>query len=406
MNNTMIVRCPHCSERMSVPADYDGLESKCPKCRKGFVFSAEQAPPGPAPRARATQPPAIPQPVATPHPTSKSQNMRVAGWICFGVGMVLLVLCPIIPFYSPFFLVSFALAIILLIRDEERGGLALLLTTVLAPAAVGGVIFLLGVGALLATFSGFVKETESKQQALAAQQQAVLNQIVGQQQTLALPSVPKATPLRPMFFRPPSASAQQPPVARPLPEKEITYDGLLALLNRFGVEFKASTTTAQKQDVRARAQQAAGDFVDNVQVTLAGTVGDIRYGADGVATLTVGSFSSPEYDKQGQKTLLFSRATGRLKVPMSREAALAVKSGQKVWVTGRPQVSPTTTMTAGVGEIVNPSLLFIRFRDDFNMLLTLRIEDYTVSFEEKHSHARTPAKKNDYLIVVPPKNTP
>lgn len=406
MNNTMIVRCPHCSERMSVPADYDGLESKCPKCRKGFVFSAEQAPPGPAPRARATQPPAIPQPVATPHPTSKSQNMRVAGWICFGVGMVLLVLCPIIPFYSPFFLVSFALAIILLIRDEERGGLALLLTTVLAPAAVGGVIFLLGVGALLATFSGFVKETESKQQALAAQQQAVLNQIVGQQQTLALPSVPKATPLRPMFFRPPSASAQQPPVARPLPEKEITYDGLLALLNRFGVEFKASTTTAQKQDVRARAQRAAGDFVDNARVTLAGTVTDIQFVTDGTAALSVGSFSSPEYDRQGQKTLLFTPTTEKLNVPMTRAEALAVKSGQKVWITGRLQVSPATMMTAGLGGIASPSLLFIQFRDDVNMMLTLRVMDYTVSFEEKRSQASIPGKKKDYLIVVPPKASP
>ena len=402
----MIVRCPHCSERMSVPADYDGLESKCPKCRKGFVISAEQVPPKPAPRARAAQPPAIPKPVAAPHPASKSHNMRFAGWICFGVGMVLLVLCPIIPFYSPFFLVSFALAIVLLIRVEGQGGLALLLTTVLVPAVVGGVIFLLGVGALLAAFSGFVKETESKQQALAAQQQAVLNQFIGQPPTLTRPANPQAAASHPLFFQPPSASAQQPPVARPLPAKEITYDSLLALLNRYGVEFKAATTTAQKQDVRSRAQRAAGDFVDNVQVTLAGTVGDIQYGADGVATLTVGSFSSPEYDKQGQKTLLFIPATGRLKVPMAREAALAVKSGQKVWVTGRPQVSPTTTMKAVIGEVGNPSLLFIQFRDDIDMLLTLRIEDYTVSFEEKHRHARSSAKKNNYLIVVPPKTTP
>jgi hypothetical protein len=369
-------------------------------------MSAEPAPSEPALRARTAQPPAILQPVAAPHPASKSQNMRVAGWICFCVGMVLLVLCPIIPFYSPFFLVSFVLAVILLVREEGRGGLALLLTTILVPAAVGGLIFMLGVEAMIAAFTGFAKETESKQQALAAQQQAVLNQFIGQPPTLTRPATPQAAPSHPLFFQPPSASAQQPPVARPLPAKEITYDALLALLNRFGVEFKAATTTAQKQDVRSRAQRAAGDFVDNVQVTLAGTVGDIQYGADGVATLTVGSLSSPEYDKQGQKTLLFIPATGRLKVPMSREAALAVKSGQKVWVTGRPQVSPTTTTTAVIGEVGNPSLLFIQFRDDINMLLTLRIVDYTVSFEEKHSHARTPAKKNDYLIVVPPKTTP
>lgn len=30
--------------KMSVPADYDELESKCLKCRRGFVMSAEQVP--------------------------------------------------------------------------------------------------------------------------------------------------------------------------------------------------------------------------------------------------------------------------------------------------------------------------------------------------------------------------
>lgn len=406
MSSSMIVRCPHCSERMSVPPDYAGLESNCPKCRRVFAMSAEPSPSEPAPRARAVQPPAIPQPVAAPHPASRSQNMRVAGWICFSVGMALLLLCPIIPFYSPFFLVSFVLAVVLLVREEGRGGLALLLTTILVPAAVGGVIFMLGVGAMIAAFTGFAKEAESNQKAFVAQQQAVLNQIVGQQQALARPAAHQAAPSRPMFFQPPSATAQQPPVRRPLPAKEFTLDGLFVLLNRFGVEFKGATTTAQKQDVRLRAQQAAGDFVDSARVTLAGTVGDIQYGSDGVATLTVGSFSSPEYDKQGQKTLIFIPATAKLEVPMAREAALAVKSGQKVWITGRPLVSPTTTMTAGLGEIGSPSLLFIQFRDDFNMLLSLRVVDYTVSFEDKRGQAGLPAKKKDYLIVVPPKPSP
>lgn len=33
---------------------------------------------------------------------------------------------------------------------------------------------------------------------------------------------------------------------------------------------------------------------------------------------------------------LFIPASGRFKVPMSREAALAVKPGQKVWIAERP----------------------------------------------------------------------
>ena len=402
MNSTMIVRCPHCSEKMSVPSDYAGLDGKCPKCRRAFVMNAEPAPSAPAPRVRAAQPPPVPSPAAV-----RERYLRTAGWSCFSFGMVALVLCPIYPFYSPFFVAAFVLSVILLAKEEGRGGLALLLTTLLVPTVVGGVIFMLGVGAMMAAFTGFAKEAENSHKALVAQQQAALNQLVGQQQTLARPAAPQAAPPRPMFFQTPSTPAQQPPVARPLPAKEISYDGLLTLLNRFGVEFKAATTTAQKQDVRTRAQRAAGNFVDNARVTLAGTVGDIQYGSDGVATLTVGSLSSPEYDRQGQKTLLFIPATGRLKVPMTREAALAVKSGQKVWITGRLQVAPTTTMTAGFGEVGNPSLLFIKFRDDITMLSTLRVVDYKVSFEEKRGQTGVSAKKKkDYLIVVPPKPSP
>ena len=406
MNSTMIIRCPHCSEKMSVPSDYAGLESKCPKCRRGFVMSAEPAPPAPAPRVRASQPPAIPRPVTVPHPAVKSQNMRVAGWICFSVGMVLLVLCPIIPFYSPFFVAAFVLSVILLAKEEGRGGLALLLTTLLVPITLGAVIFVLGIGAMLAAFSGCVKEVENSQKSLAKQQAAFQSQQPGQQAPVFQPPAPQPTPpARQFVFQPPVAQVQKPPAAAPLPVREIVYDSLLLLLNRYGIEFKAATTTIQKQDIRARAQKEAAALLENAQMHLVGMVSDVRYGSDGVAELTVGKFDAPGYDNQAQKTLMSFSSTGKLRVPLTRDAALAVRNGQKVWITARAQLSQVDLLSSGFSEASSPSILSIMFTGDSD-IFKLRLRDYTVSFEPTRRQASVPGKKKDYLIVVPPKASP
>lgn len=234
MSSTMIVRCPHCSEKMSVPSDYAGLDGNCPKCRRAFVMSAEPASSAPAPRARAVQPPPVPTPAA-----ARALRLRTAGWTCFSIGMVALVLCPIYPFYSPFFVAAFVLSVILLAKEEGQGGLALMLTTLLAPITLGAVIFMLGIGAMLAAFSGCVKEVENSQKSLAKHQTAVFNQQPGQQAPVFQPPAPQAThPARQFVFQPPVAPVQKPPAAAPLPAREIAFDSLMLLLSRYGIEFK------------------------------------------------------------------------------------------------------------------------------------------------------------------------
>ena len=332
--------------------------------------------------------------------------MRVAGWICFSVGMVLLILCPIIPFCGPFFAVSFVLSVILLAQPEGRGGLALLLTTLLVPATVGAVIFMLGVGAMMAAFTGFAKEAESSQKALVTQQQAALIALSGQQAPVFQPPAPQATPpARQFVFLPPVAPVQKPPAAAPLPEREIAFDSLMLVLNRYGIEFKKISTTVQKQDVRARAQKEAAALLENAQMHLTGTVSDVRHGSDGIAELTVGKFESPDYDKQEQKTLIHFSSTGKLRVPLTRDAALAVKAGCKVWISARAQISQTDLLSSGFSEAASPSILSIMFNSD-SEVFKLRLCDYTVSFEQPRTQASRPGKKKDYLIVVPPKASP
>lgn len=414
MTSSMIVSCPKCAAKMSVPVDYAGIEGHCLKCKHPFMISEPdispvQVVPPPAAKARPPapmiQPPVVPKTPNSPPLPSRAHSVSMAGWICFFIGMALLVLCPIIPFYSPFFLASFVLAIVLLVKEDGKDGLALLLMTLLMPVALGAVIFMLGVGAALSAFSGFAKEVEGKQNALVAQQTAALNRQSGQQAQFSQPAVPQPVPSRPMFLQPPTAPVQ-PPAATPLPAREVTYDGLLLLLNRYGIEFKSANTYLQKQDIRTRAQKEAATFVENARMTLAGTVSDVQYGADGMASLAVGKFAALDYERQPQKTMLFIPATGKIKVPLSREAALAIKSDQKVWITGRIQLTPTTSMTAGFGEIDNPSILMMMFSGDYDMLLTMRIRDYAVSFEEKQAQTTPTVKKPYSLIVVPPKASP
>ncbi len=216
---------------------------------------------------------------------------------------------------------------------------------------------------------------------------------------------PKTAPQ--FVFLPPAAPAPVQPVVQPLPAREVTYDGLLLLLNRYGIEFKNATTTVQKQDIRSRAQKEAVAFVENARVTLAGTVSDIQNGSAGMKTLTVGNFAKPEYSKQPDKRMALVRSSGRVSVALSREEALAIKSGQKVWITGKPQVIPYGNgFDAAFDDLVNPSIVVWMFSGDYQALLTMRILDYTVSLEEKRSQTDPRVKKPYSLIVVPPKANP
>jgi hypothetical protein len=314
--------------------------------------------------------------------------------------MISLILCPIIPFYSPFFVASFVIAIILLAKDEGKGGLALLLTTLLLPIVVGATIFMLGVGVMLAAFFGFVKEVGSSQNAFVSQQQAALTQLSAQQAHFLQPASPPPARSQPIFLQPSAAPPVQVTTAQPLPSREITYDGLLQVLNEFGDAYNHAGTTLQKKDVRARAQAKAAAFVENAGMTLVGTVSDVQDGSDGKVTLSFWDFDASAPVIQTHRKL-FGPSLGRLTASFTTEEALKIKKGQKVWITGKPNVVWRDNLFAAVlDEAANPSLITFRFLLDFETLLTLRMRNYTVSFAEKRSQSALPAKKKPYVVVV------
>ena len=412
MTSSMIVNCPNCAEKMSVPADYAGLAGHCPKCKKPFFIGESEKPQVPT-----VQPPAAPITPIAPNPPSKLQNLLRAGWICFSIGMVLLVLCPIIPFfYSPFFSVSCVLSIILLAKDEGKGGLTLLLTTLMVPVVVGIVIFLLGVGATLAAFSGFVKELEKTENSVNATIAGTPSQPAQLQSPAFQPPTQQRKPVPQFVFQPPATQVKQPPAApvtqpaaKPLPTREVTYDGLLKVLNMYADEYNRASTTVQRMDVRARAQKEVAVFVDDARMTLEGKVRDVQFGDDGKADLLFSDFAAPGSAVQANRNLRAS-SFGKLPVPITRDDALAIKPGQKVTITGRPfVVARDNFVVTMLDEAANPSLITFKFLYDIESFLTLRMRNYVVSFEDKQTQAAPAAprvNKPYSLIVVPPKASP
>jgi hypothetical protein len=249
---------------------------------------------------------------------------------------------------------------------------------------------------MMAAFTGFVKEVESSHKALVAQQQEGMQTPLSGQPT--------------QLFQP--ATPVQKPAAQPLPAREVSYDGLLTVLNKYSDEYKRATTTVQKKDVRGKAQKEVAAFVENARMTLEGKVRDVQFGDDGKAGLLFSDFAAPGSAVQANRNLSASSA-GKLPVPITREEALAIKRGQKVSITGRPfVVARDNYVVTMLDEGMNPSLITFRFLLDIETLMTLRMRDYTVSFDEKRVQAvvpvtAVPVKKNsNYLIVVPPKAGP
>ena len=142
-------------------------------------------------------------------------------------------------------------------------------------------------------------------------------------------------------------------------------------------------------------------------MTLEGKVRDVQFGDDGKAGLSFSEFAAPGSAVQANRNLS-AYSAGKLPVAITREEALAIKPGQKVRITGRPfVVARDNIVVTMLDEGTHPSLIMFRFLRDYDTLLSLRMRDYTVSFDEKPGQASVPAKKStNYLIVVHPKTGP
>lgn len=129
-----------------------------------------------------------------------------------------------------------------------------------------------------------------------------------------------------------------------------------------------------------RYSRIANESIENIGKIRA-TLKYLSENPDGNVILSFKEFDAPAETVQMAKKLL-SSSIGSLKVNLPRETALGIKTGQMVWITGRPNVVAQDNFILGaMGEALNPALATFRFPLDIESLLTLRMLDYTVGLK-------------------------
>ena len=74
--------------------------------------------------------------------TNVKQGAIIGGWVCFGLGILFMLLSLMFFFlYGPFFLVAFVLSIVAMSQRRIVGGISLLIATLLIPTILGAVLF-------------------------------------------------------------------------------------------------------------------------------------------------------------------------------------------------------------------------------------------------------------------------
>jgi hypothetical protein len=149
--------CPECGNQMEIPAHYLNHSVVCVSCRKNFTaYRLNQASPKKGSKNnelsamnkdQKTDPvdsvlnplgPMDPErrlpSVILMLPPSLRQGSILGGWICFGLGIIVLFVSTYLFFlYVPLFLASFILSVIAIAQRNILNGVCLLLLTIIAP---------------------------------------------------------------------------------------------------------------------------------------------------------------------------------------------------------------------------------------------------------------------------------
>lgn len=130
----MDAKCPRCGEELDAESSLAGQEVKCPTCAHEFRLAATPPPPvSPPPK-----PPERKQSRSHPETGEVKANVKqtaaIAGWICFGLGIVFMFLSVLtFFFYVPLFFAAFVLSIIAMTQGRIVSGVILLLLNIILP---------------------------------------------------------------------------------------------------------------------------------------------------------------------------------------------------------------------------------------------------------------------------------
>lgn len=98
------------------------------------------------------------------HSASRDRTL-LAGWICFGIGMLAMIFTLPLPLISaPLFFAAFVVAIVVIVRGRAWAGIGLLLTTAIVPAVVFFAVLYLGISSWANELEEAVPASEAKAQ--------------------------------------------------------------------------------------------------------------------------------------------------------------------------------------------------------------------------------------------------
>jgi DNA-directed RNA polymerase subunit RPC12/RpoP len=134
--------CGNCGQHYSVDHTYIGEQIVCPNCNQQITV-----------RPMASGASAITS--TGEKQTNVKQGAAITGWICFGIGAVILfVPLPTWFIYIPLFLASFILSIVVMVQGRIRNGISLLLVNVIGVPILFVIAFTFG----LVTWAGALHE--------------------------------------------------------------------------------------------------------------------------------------------------------------------------------------------------------------------------------------------------------
>ncbi len=298
--------CPKCKGPIKADTADAGIKGECPTC-KGMVLVPNPAlSPDPSPPVAVPPPPSRP----TAQPGKEGAGFVITGWICFGLGMVLICL---MPFSLPLFIASFALGIAAIVMKRAGQGAALIVCSLLVPILSAIILPLLLAGGLLGAVGlGTLAQTQAPTK--------------------------KAPPTVVTASRQPAPRVIVSPVKKEAPapvlktSEELVY--FLGQMEGYSRAYVRGDTAVKKDEIKKEAIEKARALLNGKPATISVIIKDVSApDKNGLVRIKTGDVSLGGYAAVQGKTLSITMFD-YYGLEMNRDQALSVTPGSELELIG------------------------------------------------------------------------
>jgi len=311
----MSIQCTNCGRYVDFGEEAAGRRRPCPVCGAGIDVPAKPAPTPPPP----SPPQAATEPKVPAGGRTRTDRLILAGWICFGVGLLMLfALTPFLPLCGPLFLTSLIIGIVALFRARVGAGVALILCSTLVPMLIG----LLILAGIFTAAPGSVEKLTS----------------------LPTPPPPRLVQSLRLLATKPPAPTSAPKATPAAPLEPITLSGFLSAMDDFARAHKDATTSLQKQKIREDAQRQAASMLENRLLTVPAVVADVSASRPGVTQIRFEGDNEDRVNRSMGRTII-TRTSGGMDFALSYEKAIQITRGRHISLIGRAEFVPQNSVS-------------------------------------------------------------